>query len=103
MSSPNPLDGIHVAVNRVAPGAEGAEAEPLYPHNRISLATALTAYTAGSAYVNHHEDSTGRIEVGRLADLVVLDRDPFAAPPDEIADTKVVSTYVDGELVYSRS
>ena len=102
VSSPDPLAGIHVAVNRVAPGAEGAEAEPLYPHNRISLATALTAYTAGSAYVNHHEDSTGRIDVGRLADLVVLDRDPFAAPSEEIADTTVVSTYVDGELVYSR-
>ena len=44
----------------------------------------------GSAYVNHHEESTGRIEVGRLADLAVLDRDPFAAPSDEIADTTVV-------------
>jgi predicted amidohydrolase YtcJ len=103
VSSPDPLAGIHVAVNRVAPGAEGAEAEPLYAHNRISLATALTAYTAGSAYVNHHEDATGRIGVGRLADLVVLDRDPFAGPPEQIADTTVVSTYVDGELVYSRS
>ena len=81
VSSPDPLAGIHVAVNRVAPGAEGAEAEPLYAHNRLTLAQALTAYTAGSAYVNHHEESTGRIEVGRLADLAVLDRDPFAGPP----------------------
>ncbi len=102
VSSPNPLEGIHVAVNRVAPGAEGAEAEPLSPRNRLTLAEALTAYTAGSAYVNHHEDSTGRIEVGRLADLAVLDRDPFAAPAEEIAETTVVSTYVDGELVYAR-
>jgi predicted amidohydrolase YtcJ len=103
VSSPNPLEGIHVAVNRTGPGAEGAEAEPLYGHNRISLAQALTAYTAGSAYVNHQEDATGRIEVGRLADLVVLDRDPFAAPAEEIADTTVLATYVDGEPVYARS
>ncbi len=103
VSSPNPLEGIHVAVNRAGPGAEGAEAEPLNGHNRISLAQALTAYTAGSAYVNHQEDATGRIEVGRLADLVVLDRDPFAAPPEEIADTTVLATYIDGESVYTRT
>lgn len=100
VSSPDPIEGIHVAVNRVEPGGK---AEPLYPHNRISLAQALTAYTAGSAYVNHHDDATGRISVGRLADLVVLDRDPFAAPPEEIASTEVVATYLDGELVHHRA
>ncbi len=101
VSSPNPLEGIHVAVNRVGPGAVGVEAEPLNAHNGISLAEALTAYTAGSAYVNHHEEATGRIQVGRLADLAVLDRDPFDGPPEAIAETKVTSTYIDGELVYS--
>jgi predicted amidohydrolase YtcJ len=103
VSSPNPIEGIHVAVNRVHPGAEGAEAEPLYPANRISLADALTAYTAGSAYVNHQEEATGRIGVGRLADLVVLDRDPFAGPSEEIGSTGVLATYVDGELVHHRA
>ncbi len=103
VSSPNPIEGIHVAVNRAAPGAEGAEAEPLYGNNAISLAAGLTAYTAGSAYVNHHEDATGRIEVGRLADLVVLDRDPFAAPAEQIHEATVVATYIDGEAVYARS
>ncbi len=103
VSSPNPMEGIHVAVNRAAPGAEGAEAEPLYENNAISLAEAMTAYTAGSAYVNHHEEATGRIEVGRLADLVVLDRDPFAAPAEQIHEATVVATYIDGEAVYSRT
>ncbi len=100
VSSANPLDGIHVAVNRVSPGApEGTPA--LYAENALTLASALTAYTAGSARANHHDDTTGRIEVGMLADLVVLDRDPFAAPAVEIADAQVRSTYVEGQRVFA--
>ena len=100
VSSANPLRAIHVAVNRTLPGSAGAAAEPLLPGQSLSLAEALAAYTAGSAYVNHL-DETGAIEVGRLADLVVLDRDPFGGPPDEIADTAVELTYVAGEQVYA--
>jgi len=96
VSSANPLRAIHVAVNRRLPGT----AEPLLPAQGLSLAEALAAYTAGSAYVNHL-DETGAIEVGRLADLVVLDRDPFEGPPDEIASTAVELTYVGGERVYA--
>ncbi len=97
VSSPDPLQGIHVAVNRVAPGTDN---EPLYAHNRISLAEAMTAYTAGSAYVNHQDDVTGRLDVGQFADLAILDHDPFTAPPEDIAHTRVVSTYVEGDLIY---
>ena len=86
-----------MAVNRTLPGAAGAEAEPLLPGQRLGLAEALGAYTIGSAYVNHLDDETGAIEVGRLADLIVLDRDPFDGPPDEIASTAVELTYVGGE------
>jgi predicted amidohydrolase YtcJ len=100
VSSPDPLAGIHVAVNRSAPGATGAQAEPLYPHNRISLAEALSAYTAGTARVLHHDDVTGHLLVGAHADVVVLDRDPFAGSADRIADTTVSRTYVAGELVH---
>jgi predicted amidohydrolase YtcJ len=100
VSSPDPVLGAHVAVNRVMPGAQGAEAEPLYPRNRIDLATALRAYTAGSAYVNHLDEVTGRVEVGLFADLAVLDRDPFAGPAEEISQARVVATYVEGEPVY---
>ncbi|EST35789.1 amidohydrolase [Streptomyces roseochromogenus] len=96
VSSPDPLQGVHVAVNRIEPGGTG----PVFlPEERLGLADALTAYTAGSAYVNHLDD-TGRVAVGALADLVVLDRDPFAGPPEEIAETGVALTYVDGERVY---
>ena len=67
---------------------------------RIDLGTALTAYTAGSAYVNHLDD-TGQIRVGALADLAVLDRDPFAGKPDEIGATRVLQTFVDGQRVFA--
>ncbi|MEV6482943.1 amidohydrolase [Streptomyces sp. NPDC051576] len=97
VSSPDPLQGIHVAVNRVEPGSAG----PVFlPGERLGLAEALTAYTAGSAYANHLDD-TGRVSAGALADLVVLDRDPFAAPPEEIAETRVALTYVGGVGVYA--
>ncbi|MFJ4523356.1 amidohydrolase [Streptomyces sp. NPDC088810] len=97
VSSPDPLQGIHVAVNRVEPGGTG----PVFlPDERLGLADALSAYTAGSAYVNHL-DETGRVAAGALADLVVLDRDPFAGPPEAIAETAVALTYVGGECVYA--
>ncbi len=100
VSSANPLRAIHVAVNRSLQGATGAEAEPFLPEQSLDLADALAAYTIGSAYVNHLDDETGTIERGKLADLVVLDRDPFAAPPSEIGSTGVLATYVQGEPVY---
>jgi predicted amidohydrolase YtcJ len=100
VSSANPMRAVHVAVNRSLPGATGAEAEPFLPGQSLSLGQALAAYTIGSAYVNHLDDETGTIEPGKLADLVVLDRDPFAAPPSEIADTTVLVTYVQGAAVY---
>lgn len=98
VSSADPMEGIHVAVNRVAPGT--SERRVFLPEQRIDLTAAIAAYTAGSAYVNHLDD-TGMIRPGYLADLVVLDRDPFALPVDEIAQTRVARTYVDGELVYA--
>ncbi|MYW17430.1 amidohydrolase family protein, partial [Streptomyces sp. SID2955] len=100
VSSPDPLQGIHVAVNRVEPGRTG----PVFvPGERLGLADALTAYTAGSAHVNHLDgvDGGGRVAAGALADLVVLDRDPFAGPPEAIAGTTVARTYVGGACVYT--
>ncbi len=99
VSSANPLEGIHVAVNRTLPDA-GPGTEPLLPGQALTLAEALAAYTAGSAYVNHL-DETGAVAPGYLADLVVLDRDPFAGPPGEIASTAVALTYVEGQPVFA--
>ena len=101
VSSANPLRAIHVAVNRALPGAAGAAAEPFLPEQGLGLAEALAAYTIGSAYVNHADGETGTVEPGRLADLIVLDRDPFSAPAGEIADIRVLATYVEGERVHA--
>ncbi|MEO7130560.1 MAG: amidohydrolase family protein, partial [Dermatophilaceae bacterium] len=87
------------AQSRGAPrGGAGAPRVP--PEQRLDLASALTAYTAGSAFVNRHDD-TGTIREGALADLVVLDRDPFAGPPVEIGSTRVLQTFIDGRLVFA--
>jgi predicted amidohydrolase YtcJ len=101
VSSPNPLWAIHVAVNRQAPPAEGNVREPFLPEQAIGVESALAAYTEGSAFVNHLDD-TGRIEVGMAADLAVLDRDIVTRPADEIGDALVDATYVDGRRVFSR-
>jgi predicted amidohydrolase YtcJ len=96
VTSADPLLAIHVAVNRVALGRDD---EPFLPEQRLDLAAALSAYTAGSAYVNHLDD-TGHLRAGYRADLVVLDRDPFAGPAAEIGHTRVAATYVGGRKVY---
>ncbi|WP_029145597.1 amidohydrolase [Microbacterium luticocti] len=104
VSSPNPLAAIHTAVNRTAaPGYEEGEYDPFLPEQAIDLATSLTAYTAGSAWVNHLDADTGTIEVGKYADLALLDRDPFAGPADQIGATRVLQTFVEGERVYASS
>ena len=102
VSTPDPLAAIHTAVNRkAAPGHEEGEYDAFLPEQAIDLATSLTAYTAGSAWVNHLDDVTGTIEVGKFADLAVLDRDPFAGAADEIGATRVLQTFVEGERVYA--
>jgi predicted amidohydrolase YtcJ len=99
VSTPDPLIQMEVAVNRTAPDDRGAE--PLVPEERIDLAAALEAFTAGSAFVNHLDDLTGSIEPGKLADLAVLDRDIFAPDAGPIGDTRVVLTLVEGEPVHA--
>ena len=99
VSSPDPIQAMHVAVNRTGYSAEGTPAEPLVAAQGLSLTQAMTAYTAGSARVNHRDD-TGLVEVGMLADLVLLDRDPFTAEPAAIGAASVRATYVGGTLVH---
>ncbi len=100
VTTPDPLAAIHVAVNRTAYGASGPEGEEQFlPEQALELATAFAAYTSGSARINHRDES-GVLDEGTVADLVVLDRDPFTGPVEEIGATRVVSTWVDGEPVY---
>jgi predicted amidohydrolase YtcJ len=97
VSTADPFSEIHVAVNRTLPG----DTIPSFlPHERLSLTEAVRAFTAGAAYVNHLDHATGDLTVGKLADLVVLDRDLMASDPRELADTKVLLTLLGGSPVH---
>ncbi len=100
VTTPNPFHAMHTAVTRQsAPGYSDQEADPFLEDQKLDLATIIVAYTAGSAFVNHCDDEVGTIEVGKLADLVVLDSDPFAT--GDIANTRVLQTFVEGVRVYA--
>jgi predicted amidohydrolase YtcJ len=104
VSSADPIQEIHVAVNRQMPADYPYRVDNrdvFLPDERLDLPTALAGFTMGSAYVNHLDGHTGSIEVGKFADLAVLDRDLFAHPVDEIAAARVQLTYVEGEQVYA--
>ena len=98
VSTADPLPQIEVAVTRVE--HPNRDTEPLVPEEALDVATAVAAFTRGSAYVNFLEQETGTIEPGKLADLVVLDRDLFDPGLDPIGDARVVLTLVEGEAVY---
>ena len=105
VSSPNPLEEMHVAVNRTGFPSDDARPEsltvPLLPEEAIDLATAIRAFTLGSAYVNHLDDVTGSIAPGKLADLVVLDRNVFEHPASELYAARAQLTLVEGERVFT--
>ncbi|MDQ4005853.1 MAG: amidohydrolase family protein, partial [Actinomycetota bacterium] len=98
VSTPDPLRQIEVAVTRVDPDRRGGE--PLSPDERLDVRAAFAAFTSASAYVNGCDDETGTIEPGKLADLVVLDRDPLAAGSGPIGDGRAILTLVGGRVVH---
>jgi predicted amidohydrolase YtcJ len=99
VSTPNVLEEIEVAVTRIYPDSRG-EAEPFLPEQALTLAESIRAFTAGSAYVNHLDADTGTIEVGKLADLAVIDRDLFAPDAGPIGEARVIGTFVGGAAVH---
>jgi len=98
VTSVNPLDGIETAVTRLDPN--GLTDVPLGQNEEISLAQAIENYTLNSAYVNFLDHRVGSVEVGKQADLVILDRNLFAIPTSEINEAKVIATLFEGRLVY---
>ena len=105
VSSADPLQEIHVAVNRRLSGRLGqpgtAETDrPFLPDEAIPVARALTAFTAGVAYVNHREADLGSLRPGHLADIAVLDRDILTIPPGDIGSTQVDLTLAGGQFVH---
>ena len=81
-------------------GPDGDTTEPLLPEEAIDLATAIRAATLGSAYGNFLDEETGSIEVGKLADLIVIDKNLFDIPAREISEARVMLTLFEGESVY---
>ncbi|MFC7494881.1 MULTISPECIES: amidohydrolase [unclassified Nocardioides] len=92
VSTPDPLQAIEVGVTRRDPESDR---EAFLPEQALARETAWAAYTSGSAWVNHRDDA-GVLRPGAVADLVVLDRDPFTE-----ADARVASTWIDGTPVYT--
>ena len=92
----NPFIGMSKAVSRIS-----ADGLVHGPQNRVTPAQALIMWTMNSAYFSFDEDKLGSIEVGKLADLVVIDTPILEVGPEEIMKTKVKRTYLAGKLVYS--
>ena len=99
VESPNPFWGLHAAVTRRridgTPGPEG-----WYPEQKLTLQQALEGFTIGAAYAAGLETRRGRLSIGFDADLIVLDKDPFACPVDEIYTLKPSATMIAGEWVW---
>jgi predicted amidohydrolase YtcJ len=99
VESPNPFRGLHAAVTRCGPdGAPGPEG--WHPEQRLTVREALEAYTIGPAFAAGVEDRLGRLSVDYLADLLILETDPFTCEPAELQAIRPVATMVGGEWVW---
>ena len=98
VTTPDPLQLLEVAINRTGPDAR--DAEPFLPSQRLDLPAAIAAYTMGSARVQFNDRQCGSIEVGKDADIAVIDRNLFAPDSGPPADAKVELTLVAGRVVH---
>ena len=97
----DPLAGIHAATTRQT--LDGANPKGWIPEQKISVEQALTAYTRSGAYASFEESNKGSLTTGKLADVVLLDRDITAIPLEQIIEARVVRTIIGGKTVYRRS
>ena len=100
VEDPNVFMGVHAVVNRK--NVFDNPPEPWLPEQAVSLHEALCMYTINSAYSAFMDEELGSLEKGKKADFVILDVDPFSIEKSELKHVKVLSTYLDGQLVYSR-
>jgi len=100
MDRGSPIDGIYAAVTRRT--LDGLHPQGWVPQQRLTVEEALRAYTTAAAYAGFHEQRTGALTVGRLADFVIVDRDLLAIPPNDIPTVRVVMTVVGGDIVFDR-
>jgi predicted amidohydrolase YtcJ len=95
-----PIEGIYAAVTRRT--LDDRHPDGWVPEQRITVEEAVRAYTAGAAYAEFSEADKGRLTPGLLADFVILDRDLFSIPPEEIRQAQVTLTVVGGRVVYEK-
>ena len=105
ISSADPLQEMHVAVNRVKSRRLGRPGEPecespFLPEQAITLADAIGAFTGGVDWVNHEENAVGTLEPGSRADVAMLDQDLFTVPASAIGSTSVIMTVASGQVVF---
>ncbi len=100
VSSLNPLDAIEVAITRREPGQRDGDA--LFPEEGVKLETMLYAYTLGGALSLFKENEIGSLEVGKLADIIILNRNLFKIPVHEIHNASVLFTIFNGDVIYKK-
>ena len=98
VSSMNPFEAMEVAVTRQDP--EDPEGRVLTPQHRVGIQQILEAYTINGARAAFAEAELGSVEVGKRADLVVIDRDPLAIDPHDLSEVRVERTLLDGREVH---
>ena len=101
VSSLNPLDAIEMGVTHRDPARPRMAA--WHPEERVDLATMIALYTINAAYAHRQEKETGSIEPGKLADLVILDRNLFDIPIEQVHTVRVMRTLLAGKTVFRRS
>jgi predicted amidohydrolase YtcJ len=94
----NPWEGIQTAVTRQT--SDGKPAGGFVPSQKLTVAEAVDGYTIDAAYAGHLEKTEGSLETGKVADVIMLDRNIFEVDPHTIDQTKVVLTIVGGKIVY---
>jgi predicted amidohydrolase YtcJ len=103
VTSMNPLLAIEVALTRQDPAGGGDGTLTLNENERVDLDTMLAAFTIQGAWLMRQEKEQGSLEVGKRADLVVLERDLSTIPANEIGEVRVTRTIVGGKTVFDRS
>ena len=96
----NPLDEIEAGMTRLPLSPSSNVTKPYWPEERVDLKTMIECATINGAYASFMENDTGSLEVGKLADLIVVDRDLFRLPTEDINKAEVLTTILEGREVF---